>query len=98
VFREAEMQISPVTMWLHPVCCYKRPLKVEEEFLPCWGFTLAFWTFCLAFEFCFEGLFAFEYLKEAFTLGFLVWEVFGREKNCWREKLLKGKELLKGNC
>jgi hypothetical protein len=32
-------------------------------------------------------------------------EAFGREKNCWREnpkgkreKLLKGKELLKGKC
>jgi hypothetical protein len=35
VFREAGMQVSPVAMsrpslWLHPVCCYKRPLKEEE--------------------------------------------------------------------
>jgi hypothetical protein len=27
----------------------------------------------------------------------LMWESFGREKNYWREKLLKGKELLKEN-
>jgi hypothetical protein len=33
--------------WLHPACCYKRPLKEEEGLLP-----FAFW----AFEFCF-GLF-----------------------------------------
>jgi hypothetical protein len=31
-------------------------------------------------------------------LGLLLWEAFGREKNYWREKLLKGKELLKGKC
>jgi hypothetical protein len=35
VFREAGMQVSPVTMshpslWLHPACCCKRPLKEEE--------------------------------------------------------------------
>jgi hypothetical protein len=42
--------------------------------------------------FCFGGLFAFEYWEEAFTLGLLVWEAFGREK------FLKGKELLKGKC
>jgi hypothetical protein len=30
-------------------------------------------------------------------LGFLVWKPFGKEKNYWKEKLLKGKELLNGN-
>jgi hypothetical protein len=35
VFREAGQQVSPVAMscpspWLHPVCCYKRPLKEKE--------------------------------------------------------------------
>jgi hypothetical protein len=35
VFREAGVQVSPVAMshpslWLHLVCCYKRPLKEEE--------------------------------------------------------------------
>jgi hypothetical protein len=69
VFREAGQQVSPVAMscpspWLHPVCCYKRPLKEEEEL------------------FCFEGLFAFEYWEEAFTLGLLVWELLQRKKNC----------------
>jgi hypothetical protein len=35
----------------------------------------------------------------AFTLGLLVWEAFGRENaKGKREKLLKGKELLKGKC
>jgi hypothetical protein len=57
------MQVSPVAMsrpslWLHPVCCYKRPLKEKG------GFAFGFW---------------------GFTLGFLLWEAFGREK------LLKGK-------
>jgi hypothetical protein len=71
VFREAEMQVSPVTVshpspWLHPVCCYKRSLKEEEGLL----------------LFSFGGLFAFEYWEETFTLGLLVWEAFEREKNC----------------
>jgi hypothetical protein len=68
--------MSRPSLWLHPVCCYKRPLKEEEGFLLLGGFTLGF---LLGF-FCFGGLFAFEYWKEAFTLGLLVWEVFGREK------------------
>jgi hypothetical protein len=38
-------------------------------------FLLGFWLFF------FGGLFAFEYWEEAFTLGLLVWEAFGREKN-----------------
>jgi hypothetical protein len=43
VFREAGTQVSLVTMscpslWLHPVCCYERPLKEEEGL---WGF--CFW-------------------------------------------------------
>jgi hypothetical protein len=44
---------------------------------------LDFWTFCLAFGFLlwWEVLFAFEHWEEAFILGFLVWEAFGREKN-----------------
>jgi hypothetical protein len=29
----------------------------------------------------FGGLFAFEYWEEAFTLGLLVWDAFGRVKN-----------------
>jgi hypothetical protein len=37
------------------------------------GTLLYFWTFCLAL--------AFDYWEEAFTLGLLVWEAFGREKN-----------------
>jgi hypothetical protein len=40
------------------------------------------WAFCLAFGFLLWGVFAFEYWEEAFTLGLLVWEAFGREKNC----------------
>jgi hypothetical protein len=80
VFREAGMQVSPVTMshpspWLHPDGCYKRPLKEEEGLSAFWGFTLAFGLFALG------GFFVFEYWEEDFTLGFLVWEAFGREKN-----------------
>jgi hypothetical protein len=71
------MQVSPVTksglfQCLHPVCCYKRPLKEEQ------GFCL---LGALIWAFCFEGLFAFECWEETFTLGLLVWEAFGREKN-----------------
>jgi hypothetical protein len=77
VFREAGMEVSPVAMscpspWLHPVCHCKRPLKEEERLLP---FGALLWAFC------FGGLFTFEYWEEAFTLGLLVWEAFGREKN-----------------
>jgi hypothetical protein len=62
VFIEAGTQVSAVTMsrpspWLHPVCCYKRPLKEEE------------------------GLLLFAFAIWGFTLDFLVWEAFGREKN-----------------
>jgi hypothetical protein len=39
-------------------------------------FLLGFWLFALG------GFFAFEYWEEAFTMGLLVWEVFGRKKNC----------------
>jgi hypothetical protein len=60
------------SLWLHPVCCYKRPLKKEQRLLP---FGALLWAFC------FGRLFAFEYWKEAFTLGLLVWETFEREKN-----------------
>jgi hypothetical protein len=42
-----------------------------------WAFGLFAWL--LAFGF--GGLFAFEYGEEVFTLGFLVWDAFGREKN-----------------
>jgi hypothetical protein len=50
VFKEAGMQVSPVAMsrpslWLHPVCCYKRPLKEEEGLL------------VFAFGFCLLGLY-----------------------------------------
>jgi hypothetical protein len=81
VFRESGTQVSTVTMshpspWLHPVCYYKRPLKEEEGLFAFWGFTLGFWTFCLAF--CFLPL---NIGKKLFTLGLLVWEAFGREKN-----------------
>jgi hypothetical protein len=52
VFREAGRQVSPVTMshpslWLHPVCCYKRPLKEAEGL-----FLLLF-----ALGFCLLGLY-----------------------------------------
>jgi hypothetical protein len=38
VFIKTGTLVSPVTMsrpspWLHPVCCYKRPLKEEEGLL-----------------------------------------------------------------
>jgi hypothetical protein len=41
------MQVSPVTLscpspWLHPVCCYKRPLKEEEGLL---FFAALLWAF-----------------------------------------------------
>jgi hypothetical protein len=69
-------------LWFHPVCCYKRPLKEEEGLLP---FGALLWAFglldFLLWAFCFGGLFAFEYWEEAFTLGLLVWEAFGRDKN-----------------
>jgi hypothetical protein len=41
-----------------------------------------------------EGLLLFGFFAFAFwgfTLSLFVWEAFGREKNCKREKLLKGK-------
>jgi hypothetical protein len=56
---------------------------------------LLFWGFCHCFEaFCY-------WLSDG--EAFLMWEVFGRGKNCWREKIAEGKtiaegELLKGNC
>jgi hypothetical protein len=37
---------------------------------------LGFWLFAL-----WGVLFAFEYWEDAFSLGLLVWEAFGREKN-----------------
>jgi hypothetical protein len=50
VVREAGTQVSPVAMsspfpWLHPACCYKRPLKEEEgPLLSAFGALLrAFW-------------------------------------------------------
>jgi hypothetical protein len=49
VFREAGTQVSPVTMscpspWLHPVCCYKRPLEKGVLLLLAFGSLLwAFW-------------------------------------------------------
>jgi hypothetical protein len=67
VLREAGMQASPVAMscpslWLHPVCCYKRPLKKKDEWLLL--LALAFWGFTL----CFFGMGSFwkgkELLKE----------------------------------
>jgi hypothetical protein len=89
--------MSRPSPWLHPVCCYKRPLKEEEGLLlltfAFWGFTLGFWAFGLfawLLAFWFGGLFAFEYWEEAFTLGLLVWEAFGREKNCRRENAKEG--------
>jgi hypothetical protein len=42
---------------LHPVYCYKRPLKEEEGFLP---FVALLWAF---------GLLAFGFGEETFTLG-----------------------------
>jgi hypothetical protein len=59
-------------------------------FLPFGALLWACGLFAWLLDFCFGGLFAFEYWEEAFTLGLLVWEAFGREKN-----LLKGKEMLK---
>jgi hypothetical protein len=56
VFGEAGTQVSPVAMshlspWLHPVCCYKRPLKEEEGLLPfgalLWAFGLFAWLLAL---------------------------------------------------
>jgi hypothetical protein len=70
MFREAGMQVSPVTM-SHPSSrtaappCLPLSIKYslkEDARLLLWGLLL------LAF-----GLLAF---------GFLVWEAFGREKNC----------------
>jgi hypothetical protein len=50
----------------------KRTLKEEEGLLGLYFGLLAF---------CSGGLFPFEYWEEVFTLGFLVWKGFGREKN-----------------
>jgi hypothetical protein len=73
--------MSPPSPWLHPVCCYKRPLKQEEGLL-LWGLYFGLLDFLLGFWIFFLGkLLAFEYWEEAFTLGLLVWEAFGREKN-----------------
>jgi hypothetical protein len=74
VFREAGTQVSLVTMscpslWLHPVCCYERPLKEEEGLLGLLLLGALLWAFGL---FALGGFFAFEYWEEA----------FGREKNC----------------
>jgi hypothetical protein len=101
VFREAGKQVSPVTIsrpspWLHPVCRYKRPLKEAEGLLLLGALLEAFGFFAWLLAFCFGGLFAFEYWEEAFSLGLLVWEVFGREKSYQKGKLLKRKEFLKG--
>jgi hypothetical protein len=68
-------------LWLHPVFCFKRPLKEEEGLLLFGALLWAFGLFAWLLAFCFGGLFAFEYWEEAFTLGLLLWEAFGREKN-----------------
>jgi hypothetical protein len=80
------MQVSPVTMshpslWLHPVCCCKRPLKEEEGLLPFGTLPWAFGLFAWLLAFYFGGFLPLNYWEEAFTLGLLVWEAFGREKN-----------------
>jgi hypothetical protein len=41
-------------------------------------------------------LFAFEYWEEAFTLGLLVWEAFGREKELLKGKIAEGKRIVEG--
>jgi tellurite resistance protein TehA-like permease len=82
VFGEAGTQVSPVivsrpSLWLHLFAAVKDPEGGRGAF----AFGALLWAFGL-FAFCFVGLFAFEYWEEDFTLGLLVWEAFGREKNC----------------
>jgi hypothetical protein len=77
--------MSPPSPWLHSFHCYKRPLKEEEGLLPFGTLLWALGLFAWLFGFCFEGLFAFEYWEEAFTLAF------------WCGKLLEGKRIIEGN-
>jgi hypothetical protein len=85
------MQVSPVAMSLpslklHPVCCYKRPLKEEEgplSFGALWllDLLLGFWLFALR--------------------GFLPLNI-GKKLSLWAfwyGKLLEGKRIIEGkNC
>jgi hypothetical protein len=89
------MQVSPVTMscpslWLHPVCCYKRPLKEKEGLLPfgalLWDlglldFLLGFWLFA------WQGFLPLNIGKKLLLGAF------------WCGKLLEGKKIIEGkNC
>jgi hypothetical protein len=69
MFREAEIQVSPVTIShpsprANPPPCLplfiKEALKEDMSFLEAFGLGFGFWPF---------------------AFGFLVWEAFGREKN-----------------
>jgi hypothetical protein len=61
----------------------KGPLKEGWGLLvlPFGALLWAFGLFAWLLAFCFGGLFAFEYWEEAFTLGLLLWDSLGREKN-----------------
>jgi hypothetical protein len=59
----------------------KRPWKEKDGLLPFEALLWVFGFFAWLLAFYFGGLFAFEYWEEAFTLGLLLWEAFGREKN-----------------
>jgi hypothetical protein len=106
VFGEAGMQVSPVAMscpspWLHPVCCYKRPLKEEEGLLPfgalLWAFGLFAWLLALVsflplnigkklFGFCFLGIYF-----GPFSVG-----SFWKGKELLKGKISEGKRIVEG--
>jgi hypothetical protein len=76
--------MSRPSLWLHPVCCYKRPLKEEEGFLLLGGFTLGF---LLGFFFALEGFLPLNIGKKLLLWAF------------WYGKFLEGKRFIEGkNC
>jgi hypothetical protein len=84
--------MSPVAMshpspWLHPVCCYKRPLKEEDGLLP---FGILFWAFGVLDFLLGFWLFAVGgFLPLNIGKKLLLWAF-------WCGKLLEGKRIIEG--
>jgi hypothetical protein len=104
-FREVGIQVSPVTI----SCPFLRtsappclPLDIKDSLKEDRRLLFLLWDFALRL-FALE-LFALGFCFETFVLGywafdFLIWEAFGGEQDCRREKDCgRENELLKGKC
>jgi hypothetical protein len=81
--------ISPVAMscpslLLHPVCCYKRPLREEEGLLPFEALLWAFGLFAWLWLFVLGGFLPLNIEKKTLLWAF------------WCRKLLEGKRIIEG--